>query len=131
MKLKSTRKYLKRRRQRKSRKVGGDREGEEDLPDSATPKKKSKNDSKVRIQFFNPRTSAVPYSVISVLKGPTSGIFDYMWYNIRDVEELLSRTMYGLKKEALPSEIVYNIKHNENHSEKREQEQEEREQPEK
>jgi hypothetical protein len=133
MKSKFTRKQYKRRnkqkRHYKSRKVGG--EGEEDPIDATTPtKKRSKNDSKIRIQFFNPRTSAVPYSVISVLKGPTTGIFDYMWYNIRGVEEMLSRTMYGLKKDPLPNEIVYNVKHNENHSQEKPEQEEERKQKE-
>lgn len=78
-----------------------------------TTKRRSKNDSKIRVQFLNPRTSATPYSVISVLKGPSSGIFDYMWYNINDIEEMLSTAMYGLKTDPpLPSEKVFNVMHN-------------------
>jgi len=75
--------------------------------------RRSKNDSKIRVQFLNPITSPSPYSVISVIKGPTTGIFDYMWYNINNIEEMLATSMNGLKVEPpLPSEIVYNVKHN-------------------
>jgi hypothetical protein len=80
--------------------------------------RRSKNDSKIRVQFLNPRTSATPYSVISVLKGPSTGIFDYMWYNINDIEEMLSTAMYGLKTDPpLPSEKVFNITHNDKSNE--------------
>ena len=75
--------------------------------------RRSKNDSKIRIQFLNPRATTTPRSIISVLKGPSTGVFDYMWYNINDIEEMLSTAMYGLKEDPpLPSEIVYNVKHN-------------------
>lgn len=106
--------------------------GEELLgdPSSAKPPtstRRSKNDSKIRVQFLNPRTSPTPYSVISVLKGPSTGIFDYMWYNINDIEELLSTSMYGLKDvDKLPTEKVYNILHNDKTDElNKEREQEE------
>lgn len=92
--------------------------GKELLGDPASTKpstsnRRSKNDSKIRIQFLNPRTSPTPYSVISVIKGPSTGIFDYMWYNINDIEEMLSTAMYGLKMDPpLQNEKVYNIMHN-------------------
>jgi hypothetical protein len=80
---------------------------------TSTSSRRSKNDSKIRVQFLNPRTSATPYSVISVLKGPSTGVFDYMWYNINNIEEMLSTAMYGLKIDPpLQNEKVYNIIHN-------------------
>ena len=87
--------------------------GDPSILNPLTANRRSKNDSKIRVQFLNPRTSATPYSVISVLKGPSTGIFDYMWYNINDIEEMLSTAMYGLKTDPpLPSEKVFNITHN-------------------
>ena len=73
-------------------------------------KRVSRNNSKIRVQFLNSRASTTPYSIISVTKGPTTGVFDYMWYNIDNIEEMLSTAMYGLKTDPpLPSEIVYNV----------------------
>ena len=73
-------------------------------------KRGSRNNSKIRVQFLNSRASTTPYSVISVTKGPTTGAFDYMWYNIDNIEEMLSTAMYGLKTDPpIPSEIVYNV----------------------
>lgn len=73
-------------------------------------KRVSRNNSKIRVQFLNSRATTTPYSVITVTKGPTTGVFDYMWYNIDNVEEMLSTSMYGLKTDPpLPSEIVYNV----------------------
>jgi hypothetical protein len=75
-----------------------------------TNKRVSKNNSKIRVQFLNSRATTTPHSIISVTKGPTTGVFDYMWYNIDNIEEMLSTAMYGLKTDPpLPSEIVYNV----------------------
>jgi hypothetical protein len=77
---------------------------------TGTNKRSSRNNSKIRVQFLNSRASTTPYSIISVTKGPTTGTFDYMWYNIDNIEEMLSTAMYGLKTDPpLPSEIVYNV----------------------
>ena len=73
-------------------------------------KRTSRNNSKIRVQFLNSRATTTPYSIITVTKGPTTGVFDYMWYNIDNIEEMLSTAMYGLKTDPpLPSEIVYNV----------------------
>jgi hypothetical protein len=127
-KKRKTRRFNPKIKTMRPKKIGGEGETETEKPDTtSTEKRQSKNDSKIRIQFFNPRTSSSPYSVISVLKGPTTGVFDYMWYNIKDIEEMLATLVYGLKTEnpPLPSEIVYNVKHNEKPEEKDEKEEKE------
>jgi hypothetical protein len=93
----------KKKKQNTRRKEGG-------APTISPVKRVSRNNSKIRVQFLNSRASTTPYSVISVTKGPTTGVFDYMWYNIDNIEEMLSTAMYGLKTDPpLPSEIVYNV----------------------
>ena len=93
----------KRKKQNTRRKEGG-------APTIAPVKRASRNNAKIRVQFLNSRATTTPYSVISVTKGPTTGVFDYMWYNIDNIEEMLSTAMYGLKTDPpLPSEIVYNV----------------------
>jgi hypothetical protein len=90
-------------KQNTRRKEGG-------APLIAPVKRVSRNNSKIRVQFLNSRATTTPYSIISVTKGPTTGAFDYMWYNIDNIEEMLSTAMYGLKTDPpLPSEIVYNV----------------------
>jgi curli biogenesis system outer membrane secretion channel CsgG len=79
---------------------------------SIIPKRRPKNDGKIRVQFLNPETSTSPYSVISVIKGPTTGVFDYMWYNINDIEEMLSTAMKGLNTNNLQKEKIFNVVHN-------------------
>jgi hypothetical protein len=86
------------------------RGGLDNMNTVTSPPRVTKNNSKIRVQFLNPRTSTTPQSVISVTRGPTTGVFDYMWYNIDNIEEMLSTAMYGLKMDPpLPSEIVYNV----------------------
>ena len=93
----------KRKKQNTRRKEGG-------APVIAPVKRVSRNNAKIRVQFLNSRATTTPYSIISVTKGPTTGVFDYMWYNIDNIEEMLSTAMYGLKTDPpLPSEIVYNV----------------------
>jgi len=86
------------------------RGGLDNMNTVTSPTRVTKNNSKIRVQFLNSRTSTTPHSVITVTKGPTAGVFDYMWYNIDNIEEMLSTAMYGLKMDpALPSEVVYNV----------------------
>ena len=93
----------KKKKQNTRRKEGG-------APTIAPVKRASRNNAKIRVQFLNSRATTTPYSIISVTKGPTTGVFDYMWYNIDNIEEMLSTAMYGLKTDPpLPSEIVYNV----------------------
>jgi hypothetical protein len=90
-------------KQNTRRKEGG-------APTISPVKRVSRNDAKIRVQFLNSRATTTPYSIISVTKGPSTGVFDYMWYNIDNIEEMLSTAMYGLKMDpALPSEVVYNV----------------------
>lgn len=100
---KKNNKNNKRKKQNTRRKKGG-------APTLAPVKRTSRNNAKIRVQFLNSRATTTPYSVISVTKGPTTGAFDYMWYNVDTIEEMLSTAMYGLKTDPpLPSEIVYNV----------------------
>lgn len=119
--MKSIKNLLKKKKVKNKRKTNKKKEGGAlGMADTLIPglsnksivpnKRSSKNNSKIRVQFLNSRASTTPYSVISVTKGPTTGVFDYMWYNIDNIEEMLSTAMYGLKTDPpLPSEIVYNV----------------------
>ena len=76
--------------------------------------RRSVNDGKIRVQFLKTNISKSPYSIISVTKGPSTGIFDYMWYNINNIEEMLHTAMYGLTdSNKYQDEKVFNIIHNE------------------
>jgi hypothetical protein len=102
-KNKKNNKNNKRKKQNTRRKEGG-------ATSIAPVKRASRNNAKIRVQFLNSRATTTPYSIISVTKGPTTGVFDYMWYNIDNIEEMLSTAMHGLKTDPpLPSEIVYNV----------------------
>jgi hypothetical protein len=93
--------------------------GATDSPIMPTNNRNTKNSAKIRIQFLKSNEYSSPHSIISVTKGPTDGIFDYMWYNIDNIEDMLSTAMKGINMvPEPPSEIVYNVIPNDDKSNK-------------